>query len=595
MRFLISTAIANGSLLKEYQIKVKAKLCLDGMGRFFYGLFSPFAPVWILKRSFTSSHVFLGSSSRKKLTTVSRTFKSKCVFRPVLLLLGLGGVIYAIDKIWYSSVLMRSARALTVTLWIAYEYSTNRTNKKKYAKVDDLHEVAAQRLLNMLMENKGLYIKLGQAIANQGDLFPLAFQRRFAKFYDDAPAEPWQKVDKVLREELGSDYAERYFDCIDKEPVGSASIAQVHQAKLKENNSKVALKVQHSYIKDQVVTDLYVQSIISWIYERVFGIPLSHFSKFITQNLIQEANFLNEVENPLKLKTLIEKDASSHSLNIYIPVSYSGLCRKRVLVTEWCDGIPVNETQRLKEQKLDLSFLVYQCVATFAKQMFHYGFVHSDPHPGNLLARFDNRGMQQLVLLDHGLYTTLSDQLRFEYCHLWDYLFRYDTVGLEDLRKKWGIESMELFSALAIFRPKQMQRHDFKKKVDIMDILTNFITDKNKFPNELLFLTRTIRMIQNLNRSFGSPVNRIDIFTKELLKATSIEVSNFSIFSRERISFFLKGMHFRLMLFINELFFYIIRIRQFFTNKKYAASMGMEDYLDQYIKESARAVGLYSD
>ena len=124
--------------------------------------------------------------------------------------------------------------------------------------------------------------------------------------------------------------------------------------------------------------------------------------------------------------------------NIKLPKNYPHLTTKQVLTAEWINGIPLTNKQTLLDQNYDLTLIMKQYIKLFGRQIFEYGFIHSDPHPGNLLVRFDSKNKQQLVLIDHGLYITLSDSFRLQYCNLWRYLFLLNTKGIEQIGREWG-------------------------------------------------------------------------------------------------------------------------------------------------------------
>lgn len=537
------------------------------------------------KVNYRSIHIFRGGHKQAS----SALFPS--LIRSGLMIVSIGGTVYLIDKHAYSSVIIRSIRALYVMLWIAYEYSYN---SSKYNTMGALHDVAAEKLLNMLQTNRGLYIKLGQAIANQGDFFPKEYQSRFVRLYDDAPVDSWEEVDKVLRLNLGDNYEKEIFESIDRNPIASASIAQVHKAKLKSNGESVAIKVQHHYINKQIVIDLFTYRLISKIYEKVFDIPLSFFTKYVSEQMLEEADFVKEMENSNKLKQLIKHDKSLDSLNIYIPHNYSDLSKRQILITEWCDGISLTDRERLIDSKIDLALVMKQYIKVFGKQIFEYGFVHSDPHPGNLLARIDKKGKQQLVILDHGLYIKLSDKFRKENCQLWKYLFSFDTPGIEKIGNEWGIGSTDLFATLVQLRPVKPSREPVDRSdSDINTLLRDFLSDEGKFPPELLFLTRTMRMIQNLNRNFGSPVNRINLLTSELINALIVDNSHSKVTNMVRIVEYIKLFRVKCVLLLSNLAFYLIRFRQVLLGDRYGGkNIGIEDYLEVYLQNTAESLGI---
>ncbi|KAK6201269.1 ABC1 family-domain-containing protein [Scheffersomyces amazonensis] len=514
----------------------------------------------------------------------SSIFPRSRILKSLTIVIGVGGSVYIIDKYAYSSLITRSVRALYVLLWIAYEYGLNTAS---YSNINDLHEKCAESLLDLLMKNKGLYIKLGQAIANQGSIFPLAYQIRFEKMYDDAPIESWSKIDNVLKQNLGANYESEIFESIDHDPVASASIAQVHKAVLKGSGEKVAVKIQHSYIGNQIVIDLFIYRFMAKIYEKVFELPMSMFTSYVSKQMQLEVNFINELGNAEKLRELLDNDPTLSNINVYIPKNYRDVSTEQILVSEWIEGISLVEKQKLLDLGYNVSLMMKQYLTIFGRQIFKYGFVHSDPHPGDLLARFDKNGKQQLVVLDHGLYISLPDKFRVEYCNLWRYLFSYNKEGIEDIGRNWGIQAIELFSTLVQLRPPVLDQTKIDNdKRNVNSLFQDFIGDESRFPLELLFLARTMRMIQTLNQGFGSPVNRINLLTKASVDALATEKSL-------KFNEYFDVILIRLNIFFSGLIFFLIRLRQVLLGDRYGGKgKGFEDYIEVYLQNTAKSLGI---
>lgn len=175
-----------------------------------------------------------------------------------LLYLSIGvGTIYEVDKHFYASSLARTCRTFATGAVIALDYKVNFQADPPFAKsIDELHARNAERIYNVLRENGGLYLKIGQAIAMQSAVLPPEFQKRFAKMFDDAPQNEWSEVERVIREEFGGRSPEEVFDVIEKKARASASVAQVHWARLKDGR-EVAVKIQKTEIAQQVGWDLW--------------------------------------------------------------------------------------------------------------------------------------------------------------------------------------------------------------------------------------------------------------------------------------------------------------------------------------------------
>lgn len=151
---------------------------------------------------------------------------------------------------------------------VACDYKINfRPNPPFARSITELHSRNAERMYNLLRSNGGLYLKIGQAVAMQSAVLPPEFQRRFAKFFDDAPQNDWEDVRKVIEEDFGMPLEEVFnvsVDGVESDGKGvmetraraSASVAQVHWARLADGR-EVAVKIQKREIQQQVGWDLW--------------------------------------------------------------------------------------------------------------------------------------------------------------------------------------------------------------------------------------------------------------------------------------------------------------------------------------------------
>lgn len=489
---------------------------------------------------------------------------------------GVAGTCYLIDEYYLQSLLQRSVRAISVLSYVAYRYST----ASSITEIQAFHEQGAKSIFDMLAANKGLYIKLGQAIANQGAVFPVAYQKHFVNLYDAAPVDSWDLVDRLLRQSLGSNYEKEVFEYIEHNPIASALIAQVHKAKLKLNGDVVAVKVQHPYIAKQMPVDLRVYRLMSWVYSKVFDIPLTFITKYVAEQMFKETNFVTEAANSERLASLLANDPHVQNLDIYVPECYKDLSSKKILITEWIEGISLTDKEKLIDNSYSLPRVMYQYITVFARQIFEYGFVHSDPHPGNLLVRKIG-GRQQLVILDHGLYISLPEKFRQEYSELWEAMFNMDQKKVNQVSAEWGVGSSEFLRGMAQLRPPT----NMGKVPNAIELMRELLSDLTKFPPDLMFIMRTMRMIQNLNQTMGSPVNRINVLTKSAIYLVT-----------DRREFTLKNWFIsiksRFFIFISETVFLFLRARQILLGDKYGGKgEGMEDFIEEHIRESAKSMG----
>jgi len=187
--------------------------------------------------------------------------------RRLLFVSAVTGILYLVDTQLYASSVTRSLRTFGLGIVVAIDYKLNfRPNPILGGEIVDLHRRNAERLFNLLHQNGGLYLKIGQAIAMQSAVLPPEFQKMFSRMFDDAPQNEWAEVERVIREDFGGRSPEEVFGVsfsdepgkgvMEKKARASASVAQVHWARLADGR-EVAIKVQKQEIAQQVGWDLW--------------------------------------------------------------------------------------------------------------------------------------------------------------------------------------------------------------------------------------------------------------------------------------------------------------------------------------------------
>lgn len=505
----------------------------------------------------------------------------------VLAVTGTAG--YCYDRWFNASAITRSVRCVYNLMYIAIDYKLNFDKSKD---IDALHARSAERLYRLLVTNKGLYIKMGQAIAIQAGVFPPVFQELFGQLFDAAPQDSWAAVSKLMVEELGRP-PEEVFAYIDRRAVASASIAQVYRARLK-TGEWVAVKLQHADIRKQVSWDLAAYRGVMWVYERLFNMPVYFIAQSVSRQMELEVVFSQEVANGEELAAHIEADKSLRG-RVYVPKVYKDLSTDRVIVSEWIDGLGMNQMDELRRRGYDTNGAVDLVLNVFAKQMFSWGLVHSDPHPGNLMLRRVG-GRQQLVIIDHGLYVRETERFRRQYVQLWRGMFRLDRELIKQVATEWGFGDSELFASAMQLQPVRNANTgkledtgmpadiDFERQEEMRQRMRHFLQDSTKIPLELIFLGRTMRILQGVNQMYGSPVNRVKVFGLTAVKASSEFNVRLSLTGRLRSA--ASYLVFRFTLLLSDVAFYIIRLRQFlFSN-----AAGLEDIFEQQVTETIETI-----
>lgn len=481
--------------------------------------------------------------------------------------------------------------------------------------IDSLHERNAQRLYDLILENKGLYIKLGQMIAVQGVMFPKHYQDKFKMLFDKAPVESWATCDMTLKKELGEDYRDKLFTQLDERPIASASIAQVHRATLK-NGDKVAVKIQKNSVSRQLESDLFTYRMIMSFYGWLFEMPLDKTVDYVCEKMREELNFKNEYKNAVMVTDLINNDREfNKTKEYYIPIYYNDISSTKILISEWMDAELIGKYQDLQNYGFNLTTIMSQITKIYARQVFTWGVVHCDLHPGNLMVRhctvpndhwftrlfIKEKKVQQLVILDHGLYEHFDPTFQRQYSEFWKYSMEKNYDKTKGVLTAWGMEADEMIMTLAGLGDKNskgMREHVekmknmsyYERQIMLKGKMKEFFQNTDKFPLCLVFVLRSMRIVQGLNRNFGAPVNRLAILVDEanksvnnMLRATGEFDSWHDYLTRRYVSLTIKTVT-NLMFRINKTYIWVCSL---------FSSLRVQNLEDAYDDEIVRAGKLF--
>lgn len=257
--------------------------------------------------------------------------------------------------------------------------------------------------LRLTLESLGpIFVKFGQVLSTRPDLIPEPFARELAKLQDRVPPFAEHIAIEQIERSLGKPIAELYAD-FHSTPIASASVAQVHQARL-HSGEKVAVKVLRPNILPVIEQDLALLRLLAVGVERFFADGkrlkprevVAEFDKY----LHDELDLMREAANASQLGRNF-----ANSDMLIVPRVFYDYCSRDVLTIEWMDGTPVSDIETLKQKNIDLKKLAKFGVEIFFTQVFSHGFFHADMHPGNILVADDNR----YIALDFGIVGSLTD------------------------------------------------------------------------------------------------------------------------------------------------------------------------------------------
>ncbi|KAL3937007.1 MAG: hypothetical protein SGBAC_007792 [Bacillariaceae sp.] len=291
---------------------------------------------------------------------------------------------------------------------------------------NEVDEWGSTRVADTIQDMKGFYVKTGQVISTRVDLFPEAYTSKLQDLQDGLDPMPFAIVKKVVEQELldGAPLSE-LFATFDEEALGAASIAQVHKATLLDGRV-VAVKLQRPNVEPKLLGDVANLKRISKALAD--SLPVDYYTVFceLGDALGSELNFLAEAQAMRKIDLAISHDEQGQPTQkaVGIPLPVGELVSKRVLVMDFVEGVPLNQLkQRMKEKgieegtpeaKLAGRRILDSLSLAFGRMIFGAGFLHGDPHPGNI---FIGEG-GKVSLIDCGQFKALPRPQRVKLAEL---------------------------------------------------------------------------------------------------------------------------------------------------------------------------------
>jgi len=260
----------------------------------------------------------------------------------------------------------------------------------------------AERIVSTLGELKGAAMKIGQHISIQADLLPKEFAEILSVLQQSAPPVDYELIEALITDEFGKS-PEALFASFDPEPHASASIGQVHRARL-ANGTEVVVKVQYPGIEENIEGDIQnLKTIIStgnlMGYQKA---DLNEIFEEIRDRLYEELNYNQEMENLKTFRKLFKKDK-----RILIPRAFPPYCSPRVLTMEYLPGDTIDALLEPPYSQQDRDHFGHLIFDLYAYQVLQLGMLHADPHPGNFAFLKDGR----LILYDFGCVKTIPSDV----------------------------------------------------------------------------------------------------------------------------------------------------------------------------------------
>ena len=254
------------------------------------------------------------------------------------------------------------------------------------------HFWSATKFYQAAIKNQGLLIKTGQFLGTRPDVLPDAYVEVLSVLQDEVPPETFENVRAHVERELGKPL-EEIFSEFSREPVASASLAQVHRAVLHDGRV-CAVKVQYPGIEKIVDIDLANMTFFIGVLNKLDrSMDYRFVAEEMRKHIPLELDFINEGHNAER----IAADFANVE-DIVVPEIYWEYTTRRVLTMEYIDGVKITDYEGLRRIGVDTTDVAKILVFAFAEMIVKFGFFHADPHPGNLMVLPGPK----LVLIDFG-------------------------------------------------------------------------------------------------------------------------------------------------------------------------------------------------
>jgi predicted unusual protein kinase regulating ubiquinone biosynthesis (AarF/ABC1/UbiB family) len=381
------------------------------------------------------------------------------------------------------------------------------------------HRRSAELIYRTALRLEGWLVKACQFIGTRADILPQEYIEVLSRLHDRVPPRPFSIIQQCVEKELGKPLHE-VFAVFTPQPVAAASLAQVHEATLRDGR-RVAVKVQYPDIA--ALVDLDVRNIaffVDWLAKLEPRYDFRFIVKELRRYIPLELDFVHEGHNA----DMVRRNFAARGEDILVPRIYWEYTTPRLLVMEFMEGIKVTDVAALRQAGIDPRAVAQRLTDAYLQQILLDGLFHADPHPGNLLVQPGPR----VVFLDFGLTKDLPPEFPAEMARLTTAIVMQDHGEIVASFRRLGFVTKHGGEDTLLVLGEAMLGHSVKENKSYADpeMVDRFNTEMAEAmrrdpiveaPSDLVLVGRVMGLLSGVGKQLGSEVNLLSTLTPYLL------------------------------------------------------------------------------